>query len=409
MQVGEVLNGYQITTPPTNAGGGMSQWSFAEKDGREYFFKMFLAPKFPLDEGPGSAKSKARKRAACLAFEERHLDIAQRLRRAAPGSGNLVIPRDFFRVDATYVKVMDRVVAVDEPQVPAMTAHQRLVFLRSLAYSLKLLHAERIVHGDLKPDNVLVQHAGPGLYAAMLIDFDEGYVVGKPPSPEHIVGDPIYYSPELLRYIKQDERLPDDALSTASDMFSFGLLLHWFLTGTAPGFDHDTATYPAEALLMRQSLDVSIAPPAVRDLLTRLLDIVPSNRPTISEVIEFLGTATEGHLTGADVTPVLSASSRASSPASTTDTGPGAAAGASRPLHSVPTGPAATGTTGAPARPDFRGGSGRPRPATGPTASPPAAPARGGGTGSGGGLRSTMGKRKPRPPGGMPAAPPSPD
>lgn len=396
MQVGEVLNGYQITTPPTNVGGGMSQWSFAEKEGREYFFKMFLAPKFPLDEGPGSAKAKARKRATCLAFEERHLEIAERLQRAAPGSGNLVVPRDFFRVDATYVKVMDRVVAVDEPQVPAMTPRQRLVFLRSLAYSLKLLHAEQVVHGDLKPDNVLVQEAGPGLFAAMLIDFDEGYVVGKPPSSEHIVGDPIYYSPELLRYIKQDERLPDDALSTASDMFSFGLLLHWFLTGSGPSFDRTEATYPAEALLMRQTLDVTAAPPAVRDLLSRLLDIVPSNRPSIGDVIDFLGAATEDHLSGADVSPVLSATLRASaakhlSTALKTRSLPTTAdheASAAAPAAAAP-GP----TTAEPAK----AGASRPHSVSGPIPDPAATPTSG--------LRSTMGKRGARSPASPPDTP----
>lgn len=304
MQVGEVLSGYRIITPPTNAGGGMSQWSFAERDGQEFFFKMFLAPKFPLEGSPGSAGAKARKRDTCLAFEERHLEIAQRLRRAAPGSGNLVIPLDFFRVDATYVKITNRVHAVTEPRVDQMEPRQRLVFLRSLSYSLQLLHEQHVVHGDLKPDNVLVQEAGPGLYAAMLIDFDEGYIIGKPPSAEFIVGDPSYYSPELLRYIKRDERLPDDALSTASDMFSFGLLLHWYLTGTSPGFDHGVAKYPAEALLMRQELDVSKAPAAMWELLSRLLDIVPSKRPSIAEVIAVLAVATPEQLSGSDITPV---------------------------------------------------------------------------------------------------------
>lgn len=409
VQVGEVLNGYRITTPPTNAGGGMSQWSFAEKDGSEFFFKMFLAPKFPLDDGPGSASAKARKRDACLAFEERHLEIADRLGRAAPGSGNLVIPRDFFRVDATYVKVMNRVLAVEEPAVPEMTPRQRLVFLRSLAHSLKLLHDQDVVHGDLKPDNVLVQEAGPDLYTSMLIDFDEGYVVGKPPSPEHIVGDPSYYSPELLRYIKQDDRLPDDALTTASDMFSFGLLLHWFLTGHGPNFDRDEATYPAEALLLRQTLGVSDAPPATRDLLERLLDIVPFNRPTVDDVITFLGKANDGHIGGTDVSVVPWSRSRTSS---RSDTSPGT-------IEAVETsGPRAAPSSTGETSPHSGPAPLRPSPAAGPTTGPaPGGPAPGGPAlarrirrpdtepGAGTGLRSTMGKRATRPPGGIPVPP----
>ena len=70
LRLGDQLNGYEVITDPTNAGGGMSQWAFAKKDSGEYFLKMFLAPKYPLDDGPGSEAAKARKRATCIAFEQ---------------------------------------------------------------------------------------------------------------------------------------------------------------------------------------------------------------------------------------------------------------------------------------------------------------------------------------------------
>lgn len=290
MRLGDQLNGYEIVTPPTNAGGGMSQWAFARKDGEEYFLKMFLAPKFPLDTGPGSPESKARKRAACIEFEQRHLQIAGRIDPAAPGGGNLVVAREFFRVESTYVKVMDKVEAVELPTPTSLTGQQVLVILRSLAFSLRMLHEKQIVHGDLKPDNVMLQRAGTNLYTSKLIDFDEAYIVGNPPSPERIVGDPSYYSPELLRYIKNDERLPNDALTTASDMFSLGLLLHALLTGDQPLFDRSHCNYPAEALLHRMPLDITNAPDVLHPLLSRMLALVPSERPTIEELVEFLAT-----------------------------------------------------------------------------------------------------------------------
>ncbi len=359
MRLGDVLNGYEITTKPTNAGGGMSQWAFARKDGAEYFVKMFLAPKFPLDDGPGSPTAKANKRARALAFERRHLEIARRLDSREPGGGNLVVAREFFRVEATYVKIMDRVVAAELPPAHELTAHQVQVILRSLAFSLRLLHRQQVVHADIKPDNVMLERTGADLFVAKVIDFDEAYVVGEPPSPLDIVGDPSYYSPELLRYIKGDERLPADALTTASDMFSVGLFLVAFLTGSQVGFDRSVAKYPAEALLAGLPFDLGVTPDALVPLVTRMLSAVPAHRPTIQDLIDLL----------AEV-PAEALVPRVAPPAPVSTKAPGVR-------------PAAPGT--APTRP-HRPGDTAPIPIVRP--GPPAvAPA------AAGGLRSTMGRR----------------
>jgi serine/threonine protein kinase len=288
MNVGDEVNGYRIMTAPTNAGGGMSQWSFAEREGRQYFVKMFLAPKFPLDSGPGSPAAKARKRAACLAFEERHLEIQNRLDPNAPGGGNLVVTRDFFRVESTYVKVMDRVDAASLPSAADLTPHQIMVILRTLVFSLRLLHDKHVVHGDIKPDNILVQKGGGELLISKLIDFDEAYIAGQPPPSEQIVGDPGYYSPELLQYIKKADDIPATSLGLASDMFSLGVFLHNFLSLGAPLFDRSKANYPAEAVLSGIPLDVGTAPVAIQPLVSSLLASRPADRPTIDDVIRFL-------------------------------------------------------------------------------------------------------------------------
>lgn len=290
MNVGDEVNGYRILTAPTNAGGGMSQWSFAQKGDAQYFVKMFLAPKYPLDTGPGSPASKARKRQMCLAFEERHLEIQRRLDPDMPGGGNLVVTRDFFRVESTYVKVMDRIDAAELPAAHELSPHQLLVILRTLVFSLRLLHDKHVVHGDLKPDNVLVQRGGEDLYISKLIDFDEAYVAGQPPVAEQIVGDPGYYSPELLRYIKKDPAVPGTALGLAADMFSMGLLLHSFLARDVPLFDRDAVHYPAEAVLAGMALDLGGAPVAIQPLLAGLLQPNPAARPGIGAVVDFLAT-----------------------------------------------------------------------------------------------------------------------
>ena len=77
----------------------------------------------------------------------------------------------------------------------------QLVLLKSVTHSLKILHDPRIVHGDLKPSNILVKRTELGC-TTKLIDFDSSYIAGKPPSAAEIVGTINDYSPELLGYVQ---------------------------------------------------------------------------------------------------------------------------------------------------------------------------------------------------------------
>ena len=79
MKAGDVINGYTILQDFTVVGAGLSKWTFAERGGREFFIKEFLSPTYPDDAAPGSAKTKARKRARCAAFEAHHRGIQQAL------------------------------------------------------------------------------------------------------------------------------------------------------------------------------------------------------------------------------------------------------------------------------------------------------------------------------------------
>ena len=65
MKAGEVINGYTILEDFRVVGAGLSKWTFAAKDGREYFIKEFLSPTFPDEHAPGSAQTKMRKRQRC--------------------------------------------------------------------------------------------------------------------------------------------------------------------------------------------------------------------------------------------------------------------------------------------------------------------------------------------------------
>jgi serine/threonine protein kinase len=283
-RAGDVLNGYRLLEDFRVVGAGLSEWSFAERGGREFFIKRFLNPTYPEADAPGSERIKAKKRARCAAFEAHHRGIQAAMAPLTTYGGNLIATLDFFRIGAKYYKVTEKVdvAGLQTRDVAALGFPAQLVLLKTVAHSLKILHDLRIVHSDLKPSNVLVKRTELG-YTTKLIDFDSSYIAGNPPPPEEIVGTMNYYSPELVRYI-QGSAAPGE-LTEASDIFALGLIYAEYLTGAMPPFDpahHE----PAVAVLHGQPLKLgpSRAPTSIIDLVERMLLPDPAARPSVAQV-----------------------------------------------------------------------------------------------------------------------------
>ncbi|MGQ0841407.1 protein kinase domain-containing protein [Actinokineospora sp.] len=285
MKLGQSINGYRIVTKPGNANAGKCVWAFAEKDGEEFFVKEFLDPRRPRPDGMGSPAEKARRFAECQEFERRHRSVRDRIRPDDLDAGNLVLAVDFFADGTRYYKITRRVHAVEEVAPHELGPARQGVLLGTLADSLRLLHRLRIVHGDLKPENVLVhQPVGSDLQVAKLIDFDDAYLAGDPPARTVIGGNVLFGAPEWLRYLHGDTTVPARSLTTAADMFAFGLMTHVYVTGELPTHEAAFAS-PAEAVTAGTCLawHPRIGPALAR-LLTELTDRDPDSRPRIDDV-----------------------------------------------------------------------------------------------------------------------------
>jgi serine/threonine protein kinase len=286
VKAGEVVNGYTILEDFKVVGAGLSKWTFAERGGRQYFIKEFLSPTYPDEYAPGSEKTKAKKRARCAAFEAHHRGVQHALAPLSAYGGNLIVTLDFFRWGAKYYKVTEKVDAagLTTADIKALGLRVQLVLMKTVAHSLKILHDLRIVHGDLKPSNVLIKRTELG-YTTKLIDFDSSYIAGRPPPPQDIVGTINYYSPELLGYIQEAGVAPSE-LGVASDVFALGLIYTEYLTGAPPPFD--VARYHEPAVAVRSGETLRIPrhgiPTQLADLVDAMLSSDPATRPTIGNV-----------------------------------------------------------------------------------------------------------------------------
>lgn len=142
---------------------------------------------------------------------------------------------------------------------------------RQLAEALAYAHAQGLIHGAIKPENVLMQPAGAGGSAQhaplKLTDWGISQLF-----PDEALSAPAYLSPE------QCQSLPTD---TRSDIYSFGVVLYEIATGVPPFIVNSLAEAaqlhphvpPAAARLLNPQI-----PAALETIILRCLAKRPDER-----------------------------------------------------------------------------------------------------------------------------------
>lgn len=253
-KAGDVIGKYTVSRDFDSANGGQCQWGFAKAGSDEVFIKKFLSPVYPGTSAPGSEKGKQKKRDQCEAFERKQLAIMKAL--SACGDGGLVVRTiDFFKHGnehgSHYFKISQKVDTSSlSNKVHELEMKKRLFVMLTAAGALKILHNSKIIHLDLKPDNILIQEWENRLIAK-IIDFDNSILEGEPTTPEFLVGDQVYYSPEFAEYINKEGKTPTP--NQKSDIFSLGLIFCQYWTGSLPTFS-ERYQYAYEAVLNGEKL-----------------------------------------------------------------------------------------------------------------------------------------------------------
>jgi serine/threonine protein kinase len=293
MLEGDIINGYKVLQNFSCAGGGLSKWTFAEKNGKQYFLKEFLYPTYPLPDALGSEEIKKQKRLECDKFENHHRTLIQKLSNKSIEGGNLIIALDFFRYKTKYYKVTEKidVSSLSIEKLACLPFDKKKLLLTTITHSLSILHRENIVHGDLKPDNILVKQTDTGRFTSKLIDFDNAYISGNPPEiSEEVVGDMVYYSPELAKYVIDSKSLNSKNLTLKSDIFALGLLFHIYWTGKLPYFEISKYGYASSYVNSGKELQIPYGeiPNKLVDLINKMLLSDFNKRPNIEKVFNEL-------------------------------------------------------------------------------------------------------------------------
>lgn len=145
-----------------------------------------------------------------------------------------------------------------------LTLEQAKKIYSSVCKGLAYAHSKDVVHGDLKPGNIMIADRG----VAKVMDFGvaKKVVGGDKKEAKNLAGTPAYMSPEQQKGI----------MTKQSDIYSLAVCLYETLCGQVPwsieGFDVETKKIvPLSKLLPN-------IPPAVDELIQQCLDPEPENR-----------------------------------------------------------------------------------------------------------------------------------
>ncbi|MCU1513496.1 MAG: hypothetical protein JWO10_586 [Microbacteriaceae bacterium] len=152
-----------------------------------------------------------------------------------------------------------------------------------VAEALEYVHASGVIHRDITPSNIMLVDYGTvsSRPRARLTDF--GIAIDTAATPANglaTAGTAAYISPE---------QAGARALSTASDIYSLGLVLLESFTGVR-AFAGDAVTTVALRLSSEPEIPHSV-PRAWRPLLRRMLERDPEKRPSAAEAAESIRAA----------------------------------------------------------------------------------------------------------------------
>lgn len=144
-----------------------------------------------------------------------------------------------------------------------------------IAEALAVAHRKGVIHGDVKPANILITDIG----RIKLTDFGMARLASHDSKDTPLLGSPAYWCPEQIMGKPQDAR---------SDIFSLGVVLYEMVTGNLP-FDADSLQGICARIMSSTPLQPSQAnssiPAGLNDLISSCLAKDPDRRCQSASVL----------------------------------------------------------------------------------------------------------------------------
>jgi non-specific serine/threonine protein kinase len=205
--VGRTVGQYEIVAKLGGGGMGVVYKARDVQLGRTVALK-FLPPEWTHDE---DAQARFRREAqAASATNHRNICVIHNIERT--DDGQLFIVMAYYEGQTLKERLADGALPVDEA----------LAIAAEIAEGLAKAHAQRIVHRDVKPGNIILTDDGAKILDFGLAKFADALQLTMPGAT---IGTVAYMSPEQARGQEADAR---------SDVWALGVVLYQMLTGAVP-------------------------------------------------------------------------------------------------------------------------------------------------------------------------------
>ncbi|XP_042749997.1 death-associated protein kinase 2-like [Lagopus leucura] len=156
---------------------------------------------------------------------------------------------------------------------------EAIEFLEQILLGVQYLHGRHIAHFDLKPENIMLQEKDVPKPQIKIIDFGLAQKLEHGVTFKSLCGTPQYIAPEVINY---------EPLSSATDMWSIGVITYILLSGFSPfqgETDAETLSNILEGAYEFEERYFSDTSEMAKDFIRQLLVKEPQERMTASECL----------------------------------------------------------------------------------------------------------------------------
>ena len=144
---------------------------------------------------------------------------------------------------------------------------ERIGTIQQMCSALDLVHDRRIIHRDVKPSNIMLDHQ---VERAVLFDFGLAHDLAGPPPPEgRVYGSPMFLAPEQAIGGHVDER---------TDLYSLGATLYRLAVGSAPFYGERNELLHAHVKLSPPDPREAGVPEDLAAIILRSMSKIPNDR-----------------------------------------------------------------------------------------------------------------------------------
>ena len=261
--------GWDVVEAVLGSGSFATVYRVRGPDGHRSALKLL-----PLEEG--TVRAARARREVSLGTRLNHPNLARQL-----GTG--LWPEDNPRFLWVKMKLIEGPTLEQWGLQPGRTSSEVVDRMLEVARGLAVAHDARVVHRDVKEDNILVDE---GTGQAVLVDFGAGYHEGDTTLTKKMFppGAPLYRAPEAWAFGRAHAGVAGAhyRAGPGDDLYALGVVLYRLLAGRVPFQLTDEGGVDVEAVLHRTPLPPHVVNPRVpRDVeavCLRLLATKPEER-----------------------------------------------------------------------------------------------------------------------------------